>query len=182
MKRDGTGMIIRKAIEKDIDGVEKLYDEIHTTEEENKQQIGWIRGIYPVRTTAEMAFKREELFVLEDNGKIYGAGIINSIQVDSYRHGKWQHNISDDQVCVLHTLVISPACSGKGYGRSFLEFYETYALENGCIELRIDTNAKNAVARAMYKKHGYTEVGIVPTDFNGIPGIKLVLLEKYLGE
>ena len=31
------------------------------------------------------------------------------------------------------------------------------------------------------KKHGYAEVGIVPTEFNGIPGIQLVLLEKYIG-
>ena len=36
------------------------------------------------------------------------------------------------------------------------------------------------VARAMYKKHGYDEIGIVPTVFNGIPGINLVLLEKHL--
>ena len=56
------------------------------------------------------------------------------------------------------------------------------AQENGCTELRIDTNARNAVARAMYKKHGYTEIGIVPTVFNGIEGVQLVLLEKYLGK
>lgn len=36
--------IVRKATEKDIDALETLYDEIHTAEEENKQQIGWIRG------------------------------------------------------------------------------------------------------------------------------------------
>ena len=34
----------------------------------------------------------------------------------------------------------------------------------------------------MYKKHGYTEIGILTTDFNGIPGIPLVLSEKYLGK
>ena len=84
-------------------------------------------------------------------------------------------------MCVLHTLVIAPDKAGKGYGRAFLAYYEQYAAENGCPELRIDTNAKNAAARAMYKKHGYKEVGIIPTDFNGIPGIELVLLEKYLG-
>lgn len=173
--------IIRKATEKDIDAVETLYDEIHTSEEENKQQIGWIRGIYPIRTTAEMALKRDDLFVLEENGEICGTGIINSIQVDDYRYGNWQHKVSDDQICVLHTLVISPACAGKGYGRMFIEFYEKYALEHGCLELRIDTNAKNIIARSIYKKYGYVEVGIVPTDFNGIPGIQLVLLEKYIG-
>ena len=175
-------MIIRKATEKDLDAVEKLYDEIHTAEEEQKQQIGWIRGIYPVRSTAEMALKREDLYVLEEDGNIYGTGIINNVQVDSYRYGNWKYHVPEDQVCVLHTLVISPASAGRGYGRSFLQFYENYALEQGCMELRIDTNEKNEVARAMYQKHGYTEIGIVPTDFNGIPGIKLVLLEKYLGE
>lgn len=175
-------MVIRKATEKDVDAVEKLYDEIHTAEEENKQQIGWIRGVYPVRATAEMALHREDLFVLEKDGEIYGSGIINSIQVDSYCHGNWQYKVPDEQVCVLHTLVISPGNAGKGYGRAFLDFYEKYALEHGCTELRIDTNAKNTVARSMYGKLGYTEVGVVPTDFNGIPGIKLVLLEKYLGK
>lgn len=34
----------------------------------------------------------------------------------------------------------------------------------------------------MYKKLGYKEIDIIPTDFNGIPGIDLVLLEKYLGK
>lgn len=179
---DGAGMNVRKATEHDLDVVEKIYDAIHMAEEENQQQIGWIRGIYPVRETAELALKRDDLFVLEHDGEIYGTGIINNIQVDSYRHGNWKHHIPDEHVCVLHTLVISPTNSGKGYGRKFLEFYESYALEHGCAELRIDTNARNEVARAMYKKHGYTEVGIVPTDFNGIPGIKLVLLEKYLGK
>ena len=49
------------------------------------------------------------------------------------------------------------------------------------MELRFDTNERNSVARAMYKKLGYTEVGIVKTDFNGLGKINLVLLEKSLG-
>ena len=181
MERDGVRMKIRKATENDIDAVEKLYDAIHTAEEENKQDIGWVRGIYPVRATAEAALKREDLFVLEENGTLYGTAIINKLQVDIYNQGNWKHRVSDEQVCVLHTLVISPASAGKGYGKAFLEFYENYALEQGCIELRLDTNAKNDVAQAMYKKHGYTEIGIVSTDFNGISEVQLVLLEKYLG-
>ena len=175
-------MMIRKATAKDIDAVEKLYDAIHTAEENGKQTIGWIRGIYPVRKTAEMALARDDLFVLEDDGKICGTGILNKIQVDSYAERHWEHEVPDERVCVLHTLVIDPDSAGKGYGRAFIEYYETYVQENGCTELRIDTNARNAVARAMYKKHGYTEIGIVPTVFNSIEGVQLVLLEKYLGK
>lgn len=175
-------MHIRKATPADISAVEALYDEIHTAEEANRQTIGWIRGVYPTRGTAQAALERGDLFVLEDEGAVRGAGIVNRVQVDSYRQGHWQHQVPDEQVCVLHTLVISPASGGKGYGRAFLAFYEDYARTHGCPELRIDTNARNAVARAMYRRHGYTEIGIVPTEFNGIPDVQLVLLEKYLGE
>jgi hypothetical protein len=38
----------------------------------------------------------------------------------------------------------------------------------------------NKAARTMYQKLGYKEIGIVPTTFNGIPGVDLVLLEKNL--
>ncbi len=174
-------MIIRKATKDDIDAVEGLYDAVHTGEEEGRQVIGWIRGVYPVRATAEKALKRDDLFVLEDNAEIYGSGIINKSQVESYNKGHWEYSAEDNQICVLHTLVISPTVSGRGYGKEFIKFYEEYALNIGCTELRIDTNERNTVARKMYKKLGYKEVGIVPTDFNGIEGIGLVLLEKYLG-
>ncbi len=174
-------MVIRKATEKDIDAIEMLYDEIHSAEETGKQTIGWIRGIYPIRKTAEDACQRDDLFVLEDEGSIQGTAIINQIQVDSYKQGNWKHSVSDEQVCVLHTLVISPNRAEKGYGKAFLSYYEEYAINHGCIELRMDTNARNLVARNMYQKRGYEEIGIIPTDFNGIEGIELVLLEKYLG-
>ncbi len=174
-------MNIRKATINDIDAIEKIYDDIHSAEENGKQTIGWIRGVYPIRATAENALKRDDLFVLEDDGMIQATAIINKTQVDSYSKAHWQHKASDDEVCVLHTLVVSPSASKKGYGKSFIQFYEDYALKNGCAELRIDTNARNKVARSMYKKLGYTEVDIIPTDFNGIPNINLVLLEKYLG-
>ena len=105
-------MVIRKATINDIDAVEKMYDDIHTAEENGKQTTGWIRGVYPVRATAEMALKRDDLFVLEEAGKIYGTGIINKVQVDSYSKGRWKHEVVDNQVCVLHTLVISPDSAG----------------------------------------------------------------------
>ena len=63
--------------------------------------------------------------------------------------------------------------------RSF-RFYEDYARGHGCPELRMDTNARNLAARRLYAGLGYREIAIVPTVFNGIPGVDLVLLEKHL--
>ena len=49
-----------------------------------------------------------------------------------------------------------------------------------CEVLRIDTNARNEKARRMYARLGYVETDIVPTVFNGIQGVDLVLMEKKL--
>ena len=172
--------MIRKAEKRDLDAVDRLYQEIHDAEAAGRITTGWIRGIYPVRATAEAALARDDLFVLEADGRIFGSGIINQLQADVYAGAPWNRRVPDEQVCVLHTLVISPAAHGKGYGRAFLRFYEAYALEHGCTELRMDTNERNLAARAMYGRYGYREIDVVPTTFNGIAGVRLVLLEKQI--
>lgn len=174
--------MIRRATADDLTAICQIYSDIHSMEEAGKAVIGWDREIYPTRDTAEAALHRGDLFVMEEDGGITGCGIINQIQVDAYQKAAWQYDISDDKVIVLHTLVISPHASGKGYGSKFVSFYEDYALRCGCPVLRIDTNEKNTIARSMYRKLGYREADIVPCVFNGIEGVRLVLLEKKLDD
>lgn len=174
-------MTFRKAKEKDLNYIEQIYSDIHIAEESGQVTIGWIRDVYPTRATAEKALERDDLFVgLDDNDDIVGVAIINQQQVDIYYQGNWRYPAEDSQVMVLHTLVISPRHSGKGYGTEFVGFYESYALENSCPYLRMDTNEINQNARALYKKLGYEERGILPCTFNGIKNVNLVLLEKSL--
>ena len=172
--------MIRKASHSDINAVAGIYGSLHDEEEAGRLTIGWERGVYPVRKTAEDALRRGDLFVMEDSGSIIGAAIINHIQPEAYREGKWARDDSDYRILVLHTLVIAPVASGRGYGTEFVRFYEAYALSLGCTALRMDTNARNMAARQMYKHLGYCEIGIVPTAFNGIAGVDLVLLEKVI--
>ena len=172
--------MIRKAVMKDAEAVEEIYDRIHAEEEAGRMRIGWARGVYPTRRTAEDAIARGDLFVLEDGGEIAAAAIINQIQVPSYSSARWEYAAPPQEVMVLHTLTVSPAMAGRGYGKEFVAFYEAYALSEGCRYLRMDTNAKNETARAMYRKLGYREADTVLCTFNGIEGVALVCLEKKL--
>lgn len=172
--------MIRKSRENDIKSVAKIYEKIIDAEEQGKVTIGWKRNIYPTLKTATDAFLKDELFVLEDNGEIVAAAKINCEQVPEYADCTWENSALDNEVMVLHTLVVDPDRSGNGYGTKFVEYYEDYALKNGCKYLRMDTNEKNANARRLYKKLGYSEPGIVPCVFNGISGVQLVCLEKKL--
>lgn len=173
--------MIRKACAADTCAVAAIYEELHSAEERGEITVGWQRGVYPVRKTAEDALARDDLFVLEEDGIVKGAAIINRRQVDVYDGAAWEYEAEEELVCVLHTLVISPRFGKRGLAKQFIRFYEAYALGLGCPELRLDTNERNHTARSMYAKLGYKEIGIVPTVFNGIQGVQLVLLEKWLG-
>ena len=173
--------MIRKATESDIPAIAGIYGRIHDAEAAGRLTTGWLRDVYPTEATARAALAAGDLFALEDGGIIVAAARINRIQVPDYAQVNWKYAATDDEVMVLHTLTVDPLYSGRGYGRQFLDFYEAYALENGCPVLRIDTNARNAAARAMYARRGYIESGVIPTVFNGIPGVNLVCMEKRLG-
>ena len=172
--------MIRNATERDIPAVAAIYERIHDAEAAGRLTTGWLRGVYPTEETARAALMAGDLFVLEEGGATVASARINRQQVDVYAKINWRYAATEDQVMVLHTLTVDPSKSGRGYGRQFLSFYEDYALAHGCPVLRIDTNERNAAARAMYKKHGYIESGVVPTVFNGIPGVMLVCMDKRL--
>ena len=170
--------MIRRAEASDIPAVAAIYEAIHDREAAGLTTIGWQRGVYPTLGTARAAVEAGELYVLVDGGKVVASGKINKEQMPTYAEVDWHCPAADDQVLVLHTLTVDPACQGRGYARQFLAFYEDMARQLGCVALRIDTNAKNKAARAMYAKHGYIESGVIPCVFNGIPGVDLVCMEK----
>lgn len=172
--------MIRLAELTDLNEIEAIYNEIHTEEELGHVKIGWNRAIYPVRATAEDSIQKHTMFVLETEDGIVASAKINQVQGSEYLEAKWTCQVPDEEVMVLHTLTVSPRYQGKGYGREFISFYEQYALEHGCHYLRIDTQNINATARKLYGGLGYREIDIVDCTFNGIPGIKLVCLEKMI--
>ncbi len=170
--------MVRKATAADLDGIEAVYDHIHDAEENGETTTGWLRRIYPIRETAMAAIARDDLFVQVEQERIVGTAIINQVQVDVYAGAPWEFDAPKEQVMVLHTLVIDPMEKGKGYGKAFVQFYEQYAKVHNCPYLRMDTNERNQNARAFYARLGFREIGIRPCEFNGIPGVNLVLLEK----
>lgn len=181
-------LIFRKANAGDIDAIDLIYERCHDAEEAGLTTTGWVRGIYPVRAVAEAAVERGDMYVAEltrpddpcGHPLIVASGVINQIQVNVYLDCDWEYKAPDDKVLVLHALAVAPDSRGLGVGSGFVGFYEKMARERGCEVLRIDTNARNKKARRMYARLGYTETDIVPTVFNGIQGVDLVLMEKKL--
>lgn len=173
-------VIIRKAEMADLSAILEIYDDIFALEEAGKITSGWIRGIYPTEASALDAINAKEMFIMEDDGSIVAALRINQVQMPAYAEVAWEYEADPEKVMSFHTLVVSPKANGRGNGTRFVKFFEDYALEKGCPYLRIDTNARNARARALYARLGYREAGIINCVFCGIPNVDLVCMEKAL--
>ncbi len=172
--------MIRKAVDSDIESISEIYERIHTEEEAGRTTTGWKRGIYPTRQTALDAFSSGDLYVLEEDGQILAAAKIDRNQLPAYADAGWMYPATEEEVLVLHTLVVDPVAKGQGRGRAFMRFYEETAKASGCKCLRIDTNVRNLRARHLYHSLGYREAGIIPCTFNGLEGVQLVCLEKSI--
>lgn len=173
--------MIRRATAQDIPAVAAIYNRIHQAEEEGRYTIGWQRDIYPTAETARTAVAAEDLYVAEQDGQILASARINGEQVPEYALVTWRYPAAPDRILVIHTLTVDPRCAGLGLGAEFVAFYEELGRKLERPYLRLDTNARNENARRFYQRLGYQEVGMVPCTFNGLPGVELVCLEKYLG-
>ena len=172
--------MIRRATFDDIPAISAIYEAILDREDAGTMSVGWRRGIYPTAETAKAAVSAGEMYVAVEDGAVVASARINREQMPAYAQVPWRWPAPDDRVLVMHTLTVDPAQARRGLARQFLRFYEDLARKTGCQVLRIDTNARNGIARAMYAHHGYVESGVIPCTFNDIPGVNLVCMEKKL--
>ena len=173
--------MIRKAAAADIDAVEAIYNEIHTREEAGLSSTGWRRGIYPTREDAAQDLERGNLYVLEEDGEVLAAAVINQDQPPEYAQTDWAYPAAEDGVLVLERLAVSPRRAGQGLGKRFVRWYENCAALQGRRCLRLGTGESNTRARRLYASLGYREAGTVTCRFGGLGDLRLVYLEKRLG-
>lgn len=171
---------IRKAVPADIEAIVDIYANIFKEDAKAGKVVGWRAGIYPTIATAEEGLRDQDLFVMEETGKIVATMRINHRQGNSYKHCKWKYEADAQEVMALHTLGVDPAAKGRGIGRQMVQFYEKYALEQQAPYLRIDTNVKNKRARGLYTSLGYEERDTFAWVMNDIHLMDLILLEKKL--
>lgn len=170
--------MIRKAIPADLPAIAAIYDAIHDLEARGDIVVGWQRDVYPTADTAREAVDLGEMYVLEDRGDVVASGRINARQMPAYAQVKWRCAAPDDKVLVLHTLTVDPSRQGRGFARQFLRFYEDLARQRGCAALRIDTNARNAAARAMYQGTATSNAALFPAPSTAFPGSASCVLRK----
>lgn len=147
--------MIRKAILKDVNSIEDTYNEHFQYELNHTAFTVFKKGAYPTKDDAERAIYAGALFVYEENGTIVGSIIIDKVQPIEYATIPWKEKLSEDEVMVIHLLMVRPSMSGKGIASSLIKFATELAQKNSCRALRLDTGSQNIPALSLYQKNGF---------------------------
>lgn len=153
--------IIQKATPADIDELEILYDRLNDYLSETGNYPGWIKGIYPIRKTAEDAIKEDSLFVLRKGNAIAGSIILNHIPEKAYEGVNWGIHADESEVLIVRTLVIHPAFMRQGIARSLMAFTKEYAKSQSQKSIRLDVSVDNLPAIKLYEESGYKYISTV---------------------
>ena len=172
--------MIRKAVEKDIDAVERHYAELFAFEREHGSRTNWKEGVYPARNVAEKGVAEGWLYVLEEEGELCASMLLNHVQLDVYDSIPWRYAADPERVLVIHTLCVPPSKAGRGAGKRMVRFALEEAARRDCDVLRLDTWEHNAPAENLYRGLGFRLAGRAETLFAGHISEYLIFLEKRI--
>jgi ribosomal protein S18 acetylase RimI-like enzyme len=63
---------------------------------------------------------------------------------------------------LLYSIAVRPTEQGRGHGRALLDFADQRAAALGLAAIRLYTNTRMAKNIALYRRHGYAEIGTHP--------------------
>ncbi len=173
--------MIRNAVWKDIDGVERSYLELLEFEVAYGTFTRWEKEGYPTRETAIAGFNEENLYVYEEDGEILASMILNQKQPEEYGGIPWNERLPSRQVLVVHTLCVRPSKAGLGIGTRMVRYSVEVAGLLGCKAIRLDTGRQNIPAIRLYERNGFVITAETGTRSDGkIPDEGHVFLELKL--
>lgn len=154
--------MIRQATFNDLELIEDTYNEHFRHEIEHGTFTVFKKGVYPTKKDAEKAINSGTLYVYEVDGNIAGSIIVDKVQPIEYEDIKWEQACTNDEVMVIHLLMVRPSMTGKGIASSLVKYATEVALNNSCRVLRLDTGSQNIPAVSLYKELGFKIVATAP--------------------
>ena len=111
---------------------------------------------YPSEEAFSKDLEREELYVLETDGKIVGMITLTTTMDDEYIPVKWLTKNVD--TIYIHRLGVHPKYQGRGFAQKLMGFAENYAKNKGYTSIRLDTFSQNKRNQKFYEQRGYQKL------------------------
>lgn len=146
--------MIRKAIIKDLSDIMEIIRQ--TIVEMSTYNNNQWDGNYPKGKDFINDIQKEDLFVIEREGKIAGFICINSVEPVEYNELNWTLN---ERAMVVHRMSVSPSYRRNGIGTELMKFTDELAIKSNVRYLKTDTYSINPKMNALFVRCGYKLIG-----------------------
>lgn len=133
---------IRRADPSDLAEVQQISADAYTSA--YMPVLGYIPK--PAEEDYGLRIARSEVWILECNGGAVGVAVLEE---------------RPDHLLV-YSIAVKPTEQRQGYGSALLDFADERAAAIGVDEIRLYTNLRMEKNIAVYRRHGYVEVGTRP--------------------
>ncbi len=151
--------MIRTGMRADLDAVQKLYEQVFSSEEQGEMQCGWKRGVYPTRRVPAVAVMQGTFYICEDGGRIVGSMILNHIEPDEYKNIAWARKVQGNETVVAHVFCVSPEAHIETVAEEMLRFAVKKAKEQECLVVRTNVFADHSKLAGALTRMGFARVG-----------------------
>ncbi|MEJ5285327.1 MAG: GNAT family N-acetyltransferase [Brevinematia bacterium] len=133
-------MLIREAIESDIETILSLYSSLEDKDEGLSKEKA-IEIFEKMKT-----YPYHKVYVVENEGKIVGTFVLTIL--DYFAH-------NGKRAGVLEDVVVDERERSKGIGKLMLNFAIEECRKNNCYKLALSSNIKRERAHSFYEKNGF---------------------------
>ncbi|TFZ15645.1 GNAT family N-acetyltransferase [Limosilactobacillus fermentum] len=158
----------RRLTKTDLPQVIAFYKDACDHQQFDQYSPDWTWGVCPSEQSLEESLNDLFIGAFDDDGTLLGAGILTKGEDPDYPSEAWKIPATDDQIAILHLLVVGPTARGKGVASGLLAQLKQVAKEAGAIVIHLDVIDGNPPADALYQKNGYQLAKRVVIDYEDV--------------
>ncbi|MCR4633390.1 MAG: GNAT family N-acetyltransferase [Erysipelotrichaceae bacterium] len=142
----------------DLSALYDFYNEVIDHQDKDLYSPGWTKDIYPSLADLERHLNKDLVYVIKDEDRIIGAGIVSLCEDPIYLDVPWKHIFKENEIAVLHLFAMHPSFRGRGLALLLLDHIieETKKTSKA---IHLDAVKGNLAAAKLYEKAGFTCIG-----------------------
>ncbi len=151
---------LKKASIRDLDQIRTLYWRLLDSSPKYGQILQWKKNIYPNDNDWNNYIVNDEMYLILEDMNVIGAVAVTNAQSKEYRKIHWKIKADDQEVAVVHLLMILPEYQGDGAATAALDEIIKQAVDKQKRVVRLDAIGTNVPAQKLYEKYGFVNCGI----------------------
>ena len=173
---------LKKASIRDLDQIRALYWRLLDSSLEYGQILQWKKNIYPNDDDWKAYIVKGEMYLILEDMNVIGAVAVTNAQSQEYKKIYWKIKADDQEVAVVHLLMILPEYQGGGAATAALDEIIKLAAGKQKKVVRLDAIDTNVPAQKLYEKYGFVNCGIAQEYYESTGETEFVFYEYVLAE